>query len=269
MNKRPTIQEVNENMKMQRKKMPRPKSARAEKSDAPKRFRIRYVVIGFLIVIAMAVYLMLTHKFFDIKYVKVEGNVNVQGTKIAQAMGETNKNVFLYNTEDAKNKILAVPGINTVEIKKELPNRMYVTVTESYLLGSLELNGQMTYVDQNGVIQNDLPEQMTNKAPMPQLEGFSSDLKVGDHISSDQRVIQFLQIVMQSDLIGDIKKINFENDDNIDIMYRDIAVHFGPLNDLLKKMQTLETVVADVNKRGIVAKEILLNSGENPIVVTE
>lgn len=247
------------------------KRRKERKPKPPKRKQrwFPYIFALLCVLIACSGYLLLTHKFFNIKYVRLSGNHNISAKTIVESLGNVNGNIFLYSAKNAEKKLGELKGVRGARVVKTYPNRISVELEESYWLGRLIKDGKELYIDQDGVIRksSDLP--ISNVCLPPECEGFSGDLKEGSRVSSDERVIALLNLVMQSGLAPDIRKINFEKLNDIDIIYKDIAIHFGDLNNLIDKLSTVEAVIKDVEAKKISAVEILLDQGPNPIVVTD
>lgn len=229
-----------------------------------------FFVLLFLLLAGISGYQLLHHKYFNIKYVKVEGNRNLTSEEIVQALGEVNENIILFSTKNAEDSLAAMDGIEQVRVTKDYPNQLLVEVQERFKLGRLDEKGER-WIDQEGRIRIGGEQPVTNVYQAPLVTGIAGAEKAaeGADLSEDVRVTQLLGLLMQSRLIAGIEKIDFEKADNIDIIYKGIDVHFGSLNDLIEKISTLEAVIGDVEAKAIQAKEILLNRGNKPIVVTE
>ena len=94
-------------------------------------------------------------------------------------------------------------------------------------------------------------------------------LEKGSSFSTDQRELDFLITLSHSLISDEVKKVVFNKSNNIDIILKDVKVYFGPLDDILEKISTLTAVYHEVQNKGVNAKEIILNQGKNPIVVTD
>ncbi len=98
------------------------------------------------------------------------------------------------------------------------------------------------------------------------------ELEAGDNIYStlEESIEEFITYSEQSGLIKLMKYINFADNNNIMIELKDgIKVAFGPLNNVKYKLSFLNKILNDIEKKDIKVKQILLNKGDNPIVVTE
>ena len=220
-----------------------------------------------LIVLAVAIGLFLTHKAFDIKYIRVEGNETLPSSMIVEKMGDINNNIFLFKAGEAEEKVLELPGITEAKIEKEFPNRIVLRVKELYFIASIVADNHSYFIDQEGLVADQIPEELTNRYKPIKIEGLEENIEVGQPISEDKRIIQFLTAILKTDLSLAIDKVIFEKTDKIDIMYKDIAIHFGPPDDINEKISVLLAVIEKIEAQDIRAVEIILNEGANPIVV--
>ncbi len=243
-----------------------PKKKRAAHKNRSGRLLYGLFLLALLLLIGG--YFLLNHRYFRIKYVRVEGGENITTEQVVREAGDLNQNIFLFSTANLEKKIMLMPGVRSVHIDKVLPNRLSITIEESYLIGRIGRGEQALLINQDGIVQPKQKDAQSGQADVPELTGFDPVPDVGEKISTDERVIQFLSLAVQSSMASDIEKIGFENRNNIDIIYKGITVHFGELNDLIDKLSKLEAVVADIEQKKIHAVEIIMNEGKNPIVVT-
>lgn len=249
----------------------KPPASGPKKKRAAHKNRIGRLLYGlFLLALLLLIggYFLLNHRYFRIKYVRVEGGENITTEQVVREAGDLNQNIFLFSTANLEKKIMLMPGVRSVHIDKVLPNRLSITIEESYLIGRIGRGEQALLINQDGIVQPKQKDAQSGQADVPELTGFDPVPDVGEKISTDERVIQFLSLAVQSSMASDIEKIGFENRNNIDIIYKGITVHFGELNDLIDKLSKLEAVVADIEQKKIHAVEIIMNEGKNPIVVT-
>ena len=73
---------------------------------------------------------------------------------------------------------------------------------------------------------------------------------------------------MSKEYYPNVVSIDFTNDKEIVIqMKNSLKVTFGDLNDYAKKTQIIGILLKKIQVEGINAKEIILNVGDNPIIV--
>ena len=83
-----------------------------------------------------------------------------------------------------------------------------------------------------------------------------------------ENVQKFLLNILTKEYYSDIVSIDFTNDKEIIIELKNsLKVTFGDLNDYAKKTQIIGILIKKIQLEGINAKEIILNVGDNPIIV--
>lgn len=213
------------------------------------------------------VVLLLTHPVFIIQYVRVEGNETIHSRDLVEKAGKFDENIFLFSKKEMEEAISKVEGIKTVKVKKEFPNRLLVVVDEEYVLATIDYEDKKYFINDDGIIKDKAVQQTVPLyRPIP-ISGIK-ELKLGQQIFHDDRLLPFLKLLMKSTINDHIEKVGFENLDNIDIICKGVDIRFGPPNDLHEKMTILMAVMDDIQQRDIDAVEIILNQGDHPIVVT-
>ena len=112
----------------------------------------------------------------------------------------------------------------------------------------------------------------TKDEKLPLLLGLNIDNKrSGDNIFTDVELKEIIEFMTEGHAIGllsKIKEVNLEDNDNINIIIMDgIPVDFGTLNNVKYKLNLLDEILKDIEKKQISCKMILMNKGENPIIV--
>lgn len=228
-----------------------------------------WILACIVICATIFVMLLLHHKVFNIKYVRVIGNDTIPSNEVIEKLGDMNRNIFRFSEKEAISKISDIKGVKNVEVEKSYPNRIVISLEENYILAFYEKNDKKYYFDKNGLCVEGNEENYTDRFLPIAVDGKFKNIGIGNLISSDERILQLLSKLRTSKIVGKIKKVNFEKIDNIDIMYKDIIVHFGSPDDLINKIKVLEAVIDDIEAKKLDAVEIILNEGSNPIVVTK
>ena len=125
----------------------------------------------------------------------------------------------------------------------------------------------MTTIDNYGKVKEVATD--NSKASGIQLKGISgTGLKVGENFSDDEDKVKFLLDIITKEYYFDIVSIDFTNDSEIVLEFKNsFKVIFGDLKDYAKKTQIIGILIKKIQLEGINAKEIILNVGDNPIIV--
>ncbi|MBE7036100.1 MAG: FtsQ-type POTRA domain-containing protein [Ruminococcaceae bacterium] len=93
--------------------------------------RRRRVLLS-LLIIMIVISICLFTPFFNIKTVEIIGNKNIETERILTAASISNKeNIFRLNKNSVKKSIQVIPEIEAVKIKRKLPSKIQITVTET------------------------------------------------------------------------------------------------------------------------------------------
>lgn len=240
-----------------------------KKKPMKKRRRIRLFVLVFLLLVVGLVAFALSSSTFTIKYVNVEGNTLLTDREVVDQMGKVKGNIFLYSPKEAILNLQKVEGIREVTIDKELPDRINVLVKESYILANLK--GDPPYqVDNLGMVLDQGKGDVIKDRVVPlEVVWNKGVIEKGKLLSDDPRDIDFLIALLKTKLSDNIKLVSFDKTGNIDIMVKDILVHFGEPDDIFKKLNNVTAALKEIQTKSIPAKEILIKDGREMIVVTE
>lgn len=224
------------------------------------------VGLAILIVITLLVVFLLTSKEFDINIVSISGNTIWTDEEIAAKVKKNETNIFLFSKSKLSKELLSMQGIKNVKIKKSLPNRLNITIEESYIMGKTTQNPTY-YIDNDGFIRQDIRKSVINDHKVLPISLPTEYINLDKKFSDDVRNIEVLKILFISEISELIDEVNFDKSYNIDIMIKDIRVRFGPADNIYEKVSNLTAVLKKIAKDNIKAAEIILNAGKNPIVV--
>lgn len=224
-------------------------------------------LIGLLFFVAVIAYVLTHASVFRIQSVRVEGNKVLSDREVMNALGDVDSNIFTFPTKRWQERLRQVEGIEDASFSRELPNRLVVKIKENFVLGVFESAGRPYYVNEQGKITDHyLPEK--NRIKPVVLEKEVEKIGIGEDFFSDARELEFLSTLQDTQLVDNVSKVRFEKPQHIVIMYNDIVIRFGQPNDIIHKFTDLDAVLREIEKNGVKAQEIILDEGQNPIVVT-
>ena len=224
------------------------------------------IIAAILLLIAILFIFLLTASMFDISLVNVSGNTIHSDKEIGDMVKGGDLNIFLFSKSKLRKKLEAKQGIKSVKIKKELPNRLNISVEESYIMAKT-IDGPEYYIDNQGEVKSDISGSILKEHKIIPVNLPTQYLNLGKKFSEDNRNIEFLRIIFMSEISASISQVSFDKSYNIDIIIKDICVHFGNADNIYEKLSNLSAVLERISKDNIKAAEIILNAGKNPIVV--
>ena len=221
--------------------------------------------------IIIAIILVFMSGAFDISDIVVEGNNYISGEQIISFSGiELNTNIFSVSKKDVSNRIKENSYVDSVEIKKEFPNKVKLIINERKTSYCIEIASGFAYIDKQGYIL----ELSSTRPSAPILMGTNTDLtniQLNDRLNNDDlkkmnTAIKIMDIATAIDLSNLITRIDISDSTNYTIYLETVskAVYLGDGYDLNTKMLYAKAIVkANEGKSGEIFLNMDLNS-ENP-----
>lgn len=210
--------------------------------------------------------------FFHIEKIQIVGNEKMSYGEILNASTYTKgENIFKISKKQGEKNLNKLPYIKEAKVKRKLPKSLIIQVEEREEVAIVPYIGAFIYIDEEGNVLS--IKEKKAQSELPQIFGIELvDVVPGENLFGDDRQAykEFLKLSKQMDLLKLIKYINFSDDNNINIELIDgIKVAFGPLDNVKYKLSFLYEILKDLNRKEITAKQIILNKGDNPVVVID
>jgi len=245
------------------------KPTRVERKRRRRVVFFRLVLLLTLIVISISY--AFKADFFTIGLINIEGN-NVLANNLIVNASKINlgENIFRIKTSDSKNEIELLPYIKNVRIKRKLPDTINITVEERVAVVQIKTLANYVLIDNEGFILEIIDNRVDN---LPCFIGFDiKDIKPGTNINHYDLGLKLLEFVNEEDILGILKKVDTLTYDSEEINIKlidGISVAFGPLFNVKYKLRLLDKILIDIEKKQIACSLIIMNKGENPILVTD
>lgn len=220
-----------------------------------------FLIILFLLTVLYSLY---SHTFMQISDIYISGNKNISDEQIISQMSNPiGENILTYNIADSEERINAIDTVDGVEIKKVFPNLLSIEVDESYPLFYQEEKDKTYYIDNKAKIVENSQE---NNDGLIKIRGAKLRNITGENFTSSEASLNFVKAIQEFSYIDKVKEIDLENKAEIGIMLNDIDVKFGDLNNISDKLKLLDKILNDIDQKGVLAVQIDLDNGKNPIV---
>lgn len=236
-----------------------------------RRRRFFRIILLIAVLTSSAMYMMKS-EIFNIDNYKIQGNYKLNNETIINASSiNKGENIFKINRSLTKENILKLPYIKEVEIKRKLPRTLIFNVEERVGVFQTRSISTMLLVDIEGFVL----EQLENiEEDLPNIIGFDlSNIMIGDNIfleSDKDEIISFIIHSKESELLVKSSEIDMETLDNINIeLNNGISVAFGTLDNVKYKLRLLNEILNDIEEKQIPCKMIIMNKGDNPILVID
>lgn len=246
------------------------KTSVIDKKLRKKRMGLIFVILSLL----AAIFFILSTRtsFFHISQIIVKDNHVVEDEKVIMASGIiTGENIFKINVKKAEKNLLLHPYIKQVNVKRRLPNKILINITERQETLIIDYIGSYLYVDDEGRILNILTVKKDDK--LPEVIGLKlNNPSIGEileykdkHINEQFQV--FFDICKQHKLIESISTIVFDDNQNATIeMKSGTKVAFGTLDNVKYKLSFLSAILEDLRKKNQNCQSIYLDKGNNAII---
>ncbi|WP_020674332.1 cell division protein FtsQ/DivIB [Amycolatopsis nigrescens] len=149
----------------------RPAAARQRTGTRPTRrkaMRRRWIAVLTVLTVAGVGYLLFFTSLLGVRQVEVLGAKGVPVEDIRTAAAVPDRRAMLrLDTDQIRNRVVAMPGIATADVSRSWPSTLEITVTERTAIGFYELGDGIHLVDGEGV---DFKTVKENPGGLPQLK---------------------------------------------------------------------------------------------------
>lgn len=233
-----------------------------------RRKRTFLTVLSIFIVVAF----MLNSQIFSVKTIEVEGNEKVAPNKIALFSSiQKGENIFKFKRKDAENGIIELPYIKDAQVKRKLPSGILISVEERK--EKIKIKDELSFIilDKEGYILDNREDAEEKLTEVIGLSIENKDIGYNVFIENEEEIkVNFLLESERSDMIKSFKKIDIKSYKKVNILtFDDIEVVFGSASNVKYKLGLLDEVLKDIKKKDLKAKMILMDKGDNPVLVLE
>lgn len=215
--------------------------------------KVKVAIYSFILLSILSIYTILNSNLFDLEHMEIQGNNVVTETDIMKMTSiKMNDNLFKYRLSKMESLIKKSPYVKDVNIKRKLPNKLSINITENTEDAIIESNNKYVYINRDGKILNE-KDSITNEN-IPVVKNFEIlEYNVGDKIkikdeSIKNRLLYLLECFNDNNLSREIDTISLEkynltmeNKDGINILLKlddDIAYNIKRLNKIIIDLKT-------------------------------
>ena len=169
------------------------------------------------------------------------------------------------------NNIESLSYVKSANIKRKLPDTININIEERKRVVQLKMLSNYMLIDNEGYV---LEVSDIRVDELPCFVGFNiENLEPGNNISNDKIGMKLLDFFNEDELIPTISAmntINYDTNEEINIdLNNSISVAFGPLYNVKYKLRLLDKILNDIEKKQLKCNMIIMNKGENPILVLD
>jgi len=223
------------------------RSAEIRRQKRRRKIRRRKITVTIILIIGVMIGIMFT-PLFDLQHIVLNGNSRVTVDEVIKKGGiATGDNIFALNLKKIGDGVSKIPYIDTIEVKRGLPDKLIVNITECVPIAVMKTKKGYAVIDKNGKILEALTDKGTYM--VPEIMGFVSEtVKPLEKISVKEEEI-FKKTL---EILRDLYNNNF-----IDVIS---SISVSEKNIVMKKSDTFVIEMGgfeQFNAKIVMVKEIL------------
>ena len=226
---------------------------RKRRQRRERRFKIVkfFLKILLLIAIIVGVFLFLfISPVFNIKEVSVQGNNKINSEEIKSLSQLTiDENIFRFSSKEVEENVKENAYVDTVDIKRKLPNTVEITITERETKYQLEYGNAFIYIDKDGYIL----EISDVNANLPIIRGYGTlqeNLQPGNKLTDEDcekliTVEKFLRAAQNNGIYDIITYVDISDskDYKIEMPTKGKIAYLGDDTNINDKMLILKEIL--------------------------
>ena len=224
----------------------RARHMKRQKKKRRRRIFLRTFLLLFLLGIVLFVVAFLT-PWFNIAQITVAGNAQLKSEDIVAQSGiYAGNNIFRISTTQAREKIASMPYVKSVEVKRQLPNKILIEVQESHMAAYLPYAGGYAAIDEAGKGLSLMPE--PPEGYMQILGCELKEFKIGQKIKVDADekfdiILLYIDEFEKAEILGKVNTLDVTNTVDVKFTFENrLAVFCGDSQDVTRKLLTFAEV---------------------------
>lgn len=250
------------------------KMTRVKKKRIRRRRFLRIVLL--IVILFITLRLLRQSSYFNIKSIDIKGNKLVKKDFIEDNIDiKENENIFNISVLRAKRDIKDIVYVKDVKVNRKYPNKINIEILEREEIIQLKIMNKYIILDKDGIILNIIDKKKNNILSIEgiKMENNITGENIGNKINEyieDIETEKFVENCMETNLINILSVIKLENVEKIEIITKeDKLIEFGDISNSEYKLDLLKEIFNYIKKEDIEYTKIIMNKGENPVIVTE
>lgn len=247
------IKMTNKNNQKQEEKT-KQKMSKKQRQILKKKKRIKLMLkfTALLIIIIAGIIFALVSPIFNIKEIDVSNN-NQINTETIISLSQLNlgQNIFKFNKNKVNKNIKTNAYIESVEIKRKLPNKVQIQIEERKQEYNVEFLNGYAYINNQGYILQISEE----KQALPTIQGISTpdeQIVEGNRLNSEdleklEVIIQIMNICKNYELDSKITNIDISTKDEYTLYLEEEkkTIYLGDKSNLSNKMLYVQVIIEE------------------------
>ena len=247
------IKMTNKNNQRQEEKT-KQKMSKKQRQILKKKKRIKLMLkfTALLIIIIAGIIFALVSPIFNIKEINVSNN-NQINTETIISLSQLNlgQNIFKFNKNKVNKNIKTNAYIESIEIKRKLPNKVQIQIEERKQEYNVEFLNGYAYINNQGYILQISEE----KQALPTIQGISTpdeQIVEGNRLNSEdleklEVIIQIMNICKNYELDSKITNIDISTKDEYTLYLEEEkkTIYLGDKSNLSNKMLYVQVIIEE------------------------
>ena len=247
------IKMTNKNNQKQEEKT-KQKMSKKQRQILKKKKRIKLMLkfTALLIIIIAGIIFALVSPIFNIKEIDVSNNEQIK-TETIVSLSQLNlgQNIFKFNKNKVNKNIKTNAYIESVEIKRKLPNKVQIQIEERKQEYNVEFLNGYAYINNQGYILQISEE----KQDLPTIQGISTpdeQIVEGNRLNSEdleklEVIIQIMNIFKNYELDSKITNIDISTKDEYTLYLEEEkkTIYLGDKSNLSNKMLYVQVIIEE------------------------
>lgn len=247
------IKMTNKNNQKQEEKT-KQKMSKKQRQILKKKKRIKLMLkfTALLIIIIAGIIFALVSPIFNIKEIDVSNNEQINTeTIISLSQLNLGQNIFKFNKNKVNKNIKTNAYIESVEIKRKLPNKVQIQIEERKQEYNVEFLNGYAYINNQGYILQISEE----KQALPTIQGISTpdeQIVEGNRLNSEdleklEVIIQIMNICKNYELDSKITNIDISTKDEYTLYLEEEkkTIYLGDKSNLSNKMLYVQVIIEE------------------------
>ena len=247
------IKMTNKNNQKQEEKT-KQKMSKKQRQILKKKKRIKLMLkfTALLIIIIAGIIFALVSPIFNIKEIDVSNNEQIK-TETIVSLSQLNlgQNIFKFNKNKVNKNIKTNAYIESIEIKRKLPNKVQIQIEERKQEYNVEFLNGYAYINNQGYILQISEE----KQALPTIQGISTpdeQIVEGNRLNSEdleklEVIIQIMNICKNYELDSKITNIDISTKDEYTLYLEEEkkTIYLGDKSNLSNKMLYVQVIIEE------------------------
>ena len=217
-----------------------------------KRLKLMLKFTALLIIIIAGIIFALVSPIFNIKEIDVSNNEQIK-TETIVSLSQLNlgQNIFKFNKNKVNKNIKTNAYIESIEIKRKLPNKVQIQIEERKQEYNVEFLNGYAYINNQGYILQISEE----KQALPTIQGISTpdeQIVEGNRLNSEdleklEVIIQIMNICKNYELDSKITNIDISTKDEYTLYLEEEkkTIYLGDKSNLSNKMLYVQVIIEE------------------------